>query len=58
MIRIKTQQQCKEVKSQALMGLLVKKEHEGDTEIEGEWTNETFVEQEYQITSYLTKNIL
>lgn len=58
MILIKTQQKCKEVKSQALMGLLVKKEHEGDTEIEGEWTIETFVEEEYWITSYLTWNVL
>lgn len=54
MIIIKTQQKCKEVKSQALMGLLVKEEHEGDTEIEGEWNIETFVEEEYWITSYLT----
>lgn len=51
MIWIKTQQKRNEVKSQVLMDLLVKQEHEGNTEIEGEWRIEIFVEEEYQMSS-------
>lgn len=36
MIWIKTQQKSNVLKSQVLMDLLIKKEHEGNSEIEGE----------------------
>lgn len=40
------------------MDLLIKKEHEGNTETEGEQGIETFMKEGYQMGSYLSENVL
>lgn len=58
MIWTKTQQESNVLKSQVLMDLLIKKEHEGNIVIEGEQGIETFMKERYLIGSYLLEDVL
>lgn len=58
MIGNKNQQESNVLKSQVMMDLLIQKEHEGNTAIEGEQRIETFMKEGYQMGSYLLENVL